>query len=85
MLDWQVQFREKVLWTLLTLLIFLVCCQVPLYGVDTSSSSDPLYWMRVLIASNRCVRESHCFPACCTPLSGACRQCAGADIVGGVD
>jgi preprotein translocase subunit SecY len=51
----QVPFREKVLWTLLTLLVFLVCCQVPLYGVDTSNSSDPLYWMRVLIASNRCV------------------------------
>ncbi|PPQ93552.1 hypothetical protein CVT25_005519 [Psilocybe cyanescens] len=28
--------------------IFLVCSQVPLYD-----SSDPLYWMRVIIASNR--------------------------------
>merc|ERR1711898_43819 len=46
-------FREKVLWTAITLFIFLVCCQIPLYGIKTSSSSDPFYWMRVVLASNR--------------------------------
>merc|ERR1711871_1540842 len=46
-------FREKVLWTAITLFIFLVCCQIPLYGIKTSSSSDPFYWMRVILASNR--------------------------------
>jgi len=51
--DKKIQFREKLLWTIATLLIFLVSCQVPLYGVDTSGSSDPLYWMRVFMASNR--------------------------------
>ena len=30
-----------------------VCCQIPLYGVQTTKSSDPFYWMRVLLASNR--------------------------------
>ena len=30
-----------------------MCCQIPLYGIKTSSSSDPLYWMRVILASNR--------------------------------
>lgn len=49
----KVQFREKILWTAATLLIFLVCCQVPLYGIRPTSSSDPFYWMRVLLASNR--------------------------------
>ena len=49
----QIPFREKVLWTVITLFIFLVCCQIPLYGIKTSSSSDPLYWMRVILASNR--------------------------------
>ena len=44
---------EKVLWTAITLFIFLVCCQIPLYGIKTSSSSDPFYWMRVILASNR--------------------------------
>ena len=41
------------LWTAVTLLIFLVCSQVPLYGIMSSDSADPLYWMRVILASNR--------------------------------
>jgi protein transport protein SEC61 subunit alpha len=49
----QVPFNQKVLWTAVTLLIFLVCSQVPLYGIMSSDSSDPLYWLRVIIASNR--------------------------------
>jgi protein transport protein SEC61 subunit alpha len=38
----QVQFREKVLWTGVTLFIFLVCSQIPLYGIMSSDSSDPV-------------------------------------------
>jgi protein transport protein SEC61 subunit alpha len=49
----QIPFREKALWTMVTLFIFLVCCQIPLYGVATSKSSDPFFWMRVILASNR--------------------------------
>lgn len=49
----QVPFNHKVLWTATTLLIFLVCSQVPLYGIMSSDSSDPLYWMRAILASNR--------------------------------
>ena len=89
----QIQFREKVLWTAITLFIFLVCCQVgtpihsfnaqsktlnislmlstvqmnthcsglcsmlshqiPLFGIMSSDSADPFYWMRVILASNR--------------------------------
>lgn len=41
------------LWTAVTLIIFLVCSQVPLYGIMSSESSDPFYWMRVILASNR--------------------------------
>ncbi len=41
------------MWTIITLLIFLVCSQVPLYGIRSSKSSDPFYWMRVILASNR--------------------------------
>ena len=41
------------MWTVITLFIFLVCCQIPLYGIKSSSSSDPFYWMRVILASNR--------------------------------
>lgn len=41
------------LWTAVALFIFLVCSQVPLYGIMSSESSDPFYWMRVMMASNR--------------------------------
>jgi len=51
--DRRVPFKEKAMWTIITLLIFLVCSQVPLYGIRTSKSSDPFYWMRVILASNR--------------------------------
>ncbi|KAH7908988.1 SecY subunit domain-containing protein [Hygrophoropsis aurantiaca] len=51
--DRKVPFNQKLLWTAVTLLIFLVCSQVPLYGIMSSDSSDPLYWMRVILASNR--------------------------------
>lgn len=52
--DRKIPFREKVLWTVVTLFIFLVCCQIPIYGVQSAKSSDPFYWMRVILASNRC-------------------------------
>jgi protein transport protein SEC61 subunit alpha len=41
------------LWTSITLFIYLVCCQIPIYGVQSAKSSDPFYWMRVILASNR--------------------------------
>ena len=49
----QVNIKEKILWTAITLFIYLVCCQIPLYGISNSKSSDPLYWMRVILASNK--------------------------------
>jgi len=51
--DRKIPFREKVLWTTITLFIYLVCCQIPLYGIKATESSDPFYWMRVILASNR--------------------------------
>ena len=41
----QIKFNEKVMWTVISLFIFLVCCQIPLYGVNTSANgADPFYW-----------------------------------------
>jgi protein transport protein SEC61 subunit alpha len=45
--------REKIMYTAITLFIYLVCCQIPIYGVLRSEGSDPFYWMRVILASNR--------------------------------
>jgi len=49
----KVPFQQKLTWTGLTLLIFLVMSQLPLYGIVSSDSSDPLYWLRAMMASNR--------------------------------
>ncbi len=49
----QLPFRERALWTIIALFIFLVCCQIPLYGIKNTSGADPFYWMRVILASNR--------------------------------
>lgn len=49
----KISFKGRLIWTLMTLFIFLICCQIPLYGIVTSYSADPFYWMRVILASNR--------------------------------
>jgi len=51
--DRRIPFREKILWTAISLFVFLVCCQIPLYGISSNKSADPFYWMRVILASNR--------------------------------
>ncbi|OQR95792.1 transporter Sec61 subunit alpha [Thraustotheca clavata] len=51
--DRRIPFREKVVWTVIALFSFLVFSQLPLYGVKNTSSTDALYWMRAILASNR--------------------------------
>ncbi|VDM65468.1 unnamed protein product [Strongylus vulgaris] len=36
----KIQFREKMLWTAITLFVFLVCCQIPLFGNFCSFASS---------------------------------------------
>ena len=45
--------KDKFIWTAIALFIYLICCQIPLYGIYKSSSTDPMYWLRVIMASNR--------------------------------
>eukprot|EP00127_Corallochytrium_limacisporum_P001584 Clim_evm3s67 gene=Clim_evmTU3s67 len=45
-------FNEKLVYTGVTLLIFLVMSQVPLYGYHVQGA-DPLFLLRVILASNR--------------------------------
>ena len=49
----KVAFNQKVMWTGVTLLIFLVMSEIPLYGIISSDGSDPLIWLRMMLASNR--------------------------------
>lgn len=51
--DKKIPFKERLMWTAVVLFIYLVCCQIPLYGIRSADSSDPFYWMRVILASNR--------------------------------
>lgn len=46
-------FKDRLLWTSITLIVFLVCCQIPLYGIRLSKHNDPLHFLRVMLASNR--------------------------------
>lgn len=49
----RVPFKEKAIYTAVSLFIFLVCSQLPLYGIQANAGSDPFYWVRVIMASNR--------------------------------
>lgn len=46
-------FKEKQRWTLIVLAIFLAFSQVPLFGIQSRSGADPMYWVRAMLASNR--------------------------------
>jgi protein transport protein SEC61 subunit alpha len=48
----KVSFNEKIFWTGLVLVVFLVMTQIPLYGVATSAA-DQFGALRVIFASNR--------------------------------
>ncbi|CCF56044.1 hypothetical protein KAFR_0A06090 [Kazachstania africana CBS 2517] len=49
----KVPYNQKLIWTGVSLLIFLILGQIPLYGIVSSETSDPLYWLRAMLASNR--------------------------------
>ena len=51
--DTKIPFDQKAVWTGITLLIFLVMSQMPLFGIVSSDTADPFYWLRMMMASNR--------------------------------
>ena len=48
----KVSFNEKIFWTALVLIVYLVMSEVPLYGIP-KSASDQFSALRVIFASNR--------------------------------
>jgi len=48
----KVSFNEKIFWTALVLVVFLVMTEIPLYGISTGAS-DQFGQLRVIFASNR--------------------------------
>jgi protein transport protein SEC61 subunit alpha len=49
----EVSFREKIVWTAIVLIVFLIMSHMPLYGVDKTVGTDYLWAMRVILASTR--------------------------------
>ena len=49
----EVQFKEKLLWTIVVLLIYLIMSNIPLYGVTSTETTDYYYWLRVILASQK--------------------------------
>jgi protein transport protein SEC61 subunit alpha len=49
----KLKIEVRFFWTVMALLVYLVCSQVPLYGVNKGGMSDPFYLMRVILASNK--------------------------------
>lgn len=41
------------IYTAIALFVYLICCQIPLYGVVHMKQGDPLYWTRVILASSK--------------------------------
>eukprot|EP01060_Flectonema_neradi_P006963 TRINITY_DN14820_c0_g1_i2.p1 TRINITY_DN14820_c0_g1~~TRINITY_DN14820_c0_g1_i2.p1 ORF type:complete len:475 (+),score=65.58 TRINITY_DN14820_c0_g1_i2:33-1457(+) len=44
---------DKVMWTAFSLFVFLLCSQIPVYGIRNTTGGDPFYWMRAILASNK--------------------------------
>ena len=44
---------DKIMWTSFALFVFLVCSQIPVYGIQNVAGADPFYWMRAILASNK--------------------------------
>ncbi len=49
----EVSFKEKLMWTGLALIIYLIMSNTPLYGVTTTATTDYYYWLRVILASQK--------------------------------
>ena len=49
----EVSFKEKIIWTVVALIIYIVMSNIPLFGVDIQETEDYFYWLRVILASQR--------------------------------
>ena len=49
----RVRFTEKILWTAVALILYLVMSEVPLYGIGAGRGQDSLFYYRVIFASNK--------------------------------
>lgn len=46
-------YEHRTIITAIALLIYLICSQIPIYGIERTHEADPLYWARIIMASSR--------------------------------
>eukprot|EP00825_Cyclidium_porcatum_P021498 TRINITY_DN2395_c0_g2_i4.p1 TRINITY_DN2395_c0_g2~~TRINITY_DN2395_c0_g2_i4.p1 ORF type:complete len:479 (+),score=67.17 TRINITY_DN2395_c0_g2_i4:140-1576(+) len=51
--DRRILFKSRAIQTIIVVLIYMVCCQIPLYGIKAEKTADQFYWLRVIMASNK--------------------------------
>ena len=51
--DHEVTFRDKMIYTFVVLIIYIIMSNIPLYGVNIASGNDYFYWLRVILASQQ--------------------------------
>jgi len=49
----RVAFNEKLFWTAIVLIVYLIMSEIPLYGIGRKGAQDPFGALRVIFASNR--------------------------------
>jgi len=49
----RVSLSEKFFWTGIVLAVYLIMCEVPLYGIEAPMGVDPFYYLRIIFASRR--------------------------------
>lgn len=51
--DRKVSFREKLIWTAVILVLYLLMASLPLYGINQDLGFDYFFWLRTILASSR--------------------------------
>ncbi len=45
--------NEKVVWTIMAILIYTIASQVPMFGIINTDSDDKTGWLKIMMAGNR--------------------------------
>jgi protein transport protein SEC61 subunit alpha len=51
--DREVTFKDKMIYTIVVLIIYIIMSVTPIYGVNIAEGTDYFYWLRVIMASQR--------------------------------
>ena len=51
--DREISFKDKLIYTLVILVIYIIMSNIPIWGIQLEGGTDYYYWLRVILASNR--------------------------------